>query len=183
MKKNVLLRIYLFSIILILHSCNTVTPQADYQSLVRASTRLGMDIDYADNHALYMEASQWIGVPYRSGGNTKKGTDCSGLAGRLYEKVYQIKLERSSSAQMRACPIRVAKKELQEGDLVFFSSPRSKNKVGHVGVYLKNGRFIHASVSYGVIISSLNEPYYRAHWIAGGRLQNIRNKPLQTAKK
>ena len=66
---------------------------------------------------------------------------------------------------------KVAKRNLREGDLVFFTSSRSKNKVAHVGIYLKNGKFIHSSTSKGVIVSNLNENYYTKHWISGGRIR------------
>ena len=66
---------------------------------------------------------------------------------------------------------KVARRNLREGDLVFFSSRKSRRKVAHVGIYLKDGKFVHASTSQGVIVSSLNEPYYRTHWISGGRVR------------
>lgn len=151
-------------------SCRVSAPQLDYQALARASIRLGMDIGFEDNHALYLNAAEWIGVPYRSGGNSKRGVDCSGLTTQLYHAVYHHKLPRSSKEQMSQCK-KVSRRKLHAGDLVFFSSPRSRKKVTHVGIYLKNDRFIHASSTQGVIISSLTEPYYQKHWICGGRLK------------
>lgn len=64
---------------------------------------------------------------------------------------------------------KVSKRNLREGDLVFFHNGRKKRIASHVGIYLKNNKFIHASTSRGVIISSLNEDYYRKHWLSGGR--------------
>lgn len=129
-----------------------------------------MDIDYKDNHQLYLEAANWIGVPYRAGGTTKRGTDCSGLTSQIYKKVYNKKLKRSTEEQMKQAS-RVGQSNLQEGDLVFFSSRNSRKKVAHVGIYLKDGKFIHASSSRGVIVSSLNESYYKQHWMRGGRIK------------
>lgn len=151
-----------------LTSCRTTTPKVDYKALAKASVRLGMDIELKDNHALYNEASGWLGTPYRSGGSSKTGTDCSGLASQIYQKVYRIRLPRTSDAQFNKSN-KVAKSNLREGDLVFFTSARSGKRVAHSGIYLKNGKFIHASSSRGVIVSSLNEEYYRKHWKAGGR--------------
>lgn len=151
-----------------LSSCRTTAPKVDYKALAKASIKLGMDIDLEDNHALYTEVSGWLGTRYRSGGSSKNGTDCSGLASQVYQKVYRIRLPRTSEAQYNNSN-KVAKRNLREGDLVFFTSNRSGKKVAHSGIYLKDGKFIHASSSRGVIISSLNENYYRTHWKSGGR--------------
>ena len=86
----------------------------------------------------------------------------------IYKKVYHTKLSRSTDGQKKESN-KVAKRNLREGDLVFFTSNRSGKKVAHVGIYLKEGKFIHASTTRGVIVSQLNEPYYTKHWISGGR--------------
>ena len=109
-----------------------------------------------------------MGVPYRTGGESKRGTDCSGLTCQIYKKVYHTKLSRNTEGQKKESS-KVAKRNLREGDLVFFTSSRSGRKVAHVGIYLKDGKFIHASTSQGVIVSRLDEPYYTKHWISGGR--------------
>ena len=69
----------LTGLIFILSSCRTSAPRLDYQALARASILLGVDINMEDNHKLYLESAEWIGVPYRGGGDSKRGTDCSGL--------------------------------------------------------------------------------------------------------
>ena len=66
---------------------------------------------------------------------------------------------------------KIARRNLREGDLVFFTSRSSRKKVAHVGIYLKDGKFIHASTSQGVIVSSLKEKYYTQHWLCGGRVK------------
>lgn len=164
------LHLILLSIIpLLLGSCRSLPVQYNYQELARASIRLGIDIDMKDNHALYIEAASWIGVPYRNGGTNKRGVDCSGLTSTIYKNVYRKKLERSSEEQRQKDCHHVTKRQLQEGDLVFFHNGRKKKKAAHVGIYLKNGKFIHASTSRGVIISQLNEDYWQKHWLSGGR--------------
>lgn len=76
----------LFGLCLILSSCGTRAPRVDYRELARAAVRLEMDIDADDNHRLYVEVADWIGVPYRHGGSTHRGTDCSGFTSAVYKK-------------------------------------------------------------------------------------------------
>ncbi|WP_291530725.1 C40 family peptidase [Bacteroides sp. UBA939] len=170
MRKYLIYIVALTGLALGLSSCRTSTPRLDYKVLAKASDRLGMEIDRKDNHALYIAAAEWIGVPYRSGGNSKRGTDCSGMVSQLYKKVYNISLSRSTDGQLKESS-KVSRRKLREGDLVFFTSRASKKKVAHVGIYLKNGKFVHASTSNGVIVSNLREQYYTKHWLRGGRIK------------
>ena len=170
MKVRLNILFILMGLAAILSSCRTSAPRLDYQALARASILLGVDINLEDNHKLYLEAADWIGAPYRGGGDSKKGTDCSGFVYQIYKKVYRIQVPRNSE-ELKDKSYKVAKRNLKEGDLVFFSSSRSRKKVAHVGIYLKNGRFIHSSTSRGVIVSRLGEDYYSRHWISGGRIR------------
>lgn len=170
MRSNLLYISALLGLVLCFSSCRSVTPKLDYKALARASVRLGVDIGLEDNHKLYLEAAEWMGVPYRVGGDSKRGTDCSGMTAQIYRKVYRTKLSRSTDGQKKESN-KVAKRNLREGDLVFFTSSRSGRKVAHVGIYLKDGKFIHASTSRGVVVSQLKEPYYTKHWISGGRIR------------
>lgn len=170
MKVRLNILFILMGLAAVLSSCRTSAPRLDYQALARASILLGVDINLEDNHKLYLEAADWIGAPYRGGGDSKKGTDCSGLVYQIYKKVYRIQVPRNSE-ELKDKSYKVAKRNLKEGDLVFFSSSRSRKKVAHVGIYLKNGRFIHSSTSRGVIVSRLGEDYYSRHWISGGRMR------------
>ena len=153
----------------LLGSCRTITLRYDYQELAKASVRLGIDIEMKDNHALYVESASWLGVPYRGGGNTRQGVDCSGLTSAIYSKVYRKELERNSDDQRKKDCKKVKKGKLREGDLVFFHNGRKKKHATHVGIYLKDRKFIHASTSRGVIISTLDEDYWKRHWLSGGR--------------
>ena len=152
--------IALTGLIFCLSSCHTAAPRLDYKALAQASVRLGMDIGL----------TEWIGTPYRAGGNSKHGTDCSGLVSQLYKKTYRIRLSRSTDSQLKESN-RIARRNLREGDLVFFTSRASRKKVAHVGIYLKDGKFVHASTGQGVIVSSLKEDYYTKHWLCGGRVK------------
>ena len=127
-----------------------------------------MDIELTDNHKLYVNAAEWIGTPYRAGGDSRHGTDCSGLVSQLYKKTYRMRLSPITDGQLKESN-KIARRNL--GDLVFFTSRSSRKKVAHVGIYLKDGKFIHASTSQGVIVSSLKEKYYTQHWLCGGRVK------------
>ena len=152
-------------------SCGSHRLDYDFRELAVAAIRLDMDIDLDDNHRLYIEASRWIGTPYRYGGKTVKGVDCSGLASSIYRTVYGKKLSKSAEEQRDKDCMKVLKKNLREGDLVFFHDGSKGKRASHVGIYLKDGRFIHASSSVGVVVSSLNEKYYSKHWLQGGRVK------------
>ena len=154
--------------LLLLAGGRSAAPNLEYRALVRASSRLGLEIEASDNHRLYLEAASWLGTPYRAGGISKRGTDCSGLSMQLYRTVYGLSLPHNTALQLKACR-RVRRHKLREGDLVFFKSPSSGRRVAHVGVYLKGGKFIHASSSRGVMVSSLREAYYKRYWLRGGR--------------
>lgn len=170
MKKILFQTLALCGLIISLSSCHTSAPRLDYKALAKASVRLGVDINMTDNHYLYINAAEWIGTPYRAGGDTKRGTDCSGLVSQLYRKVYRTRLSRSTDGQLKESN-KISRRNLREGDLVFFTGRNSRKKVGHVGIYLKNGKFIHASTSRGVIVSDLKEKYYTQHWLCGGRVR------------
>ena len=159
----------LLTLPLLLGSCRSIAPAYNYQEIARASVRLSIDIDMKDNHALYVESSNWMGVPYRNGGTTRQGVDCSGLTSAIYKKVYRKNLERSSDEQRKKDCRKVNKRKLKEGDLVFFHNGRKKKHATHVGIYLKEDKFIHASTSRGVSIGNLNEDYWEKHWLSGGR--------------
>lgn len=86
MKKLLSHLLVLGTLAMLLASCGTSAPRYNYKELARASIRLNMDIDMKDNHQLYVESAAWLGVPYRGGGNSKRGVDCSGLTSHLYKK-------------------------------------------------------------------------------------------------
>ena len=110
------------------------------------------------NVALYNFIDKWLGVKYVYGGTTKAGVDCSGFANILYQEVYQKTLPRSSSDIAKQLK-NTSKNNLSEGDILVFDIDGKKNS--HVGIYLMNNKFVHSSTSKGVIISSLELPYYQ----------------------
>lgn len=110
--------------------------------------------------ALYQQFSEWRGVPYRLGGVSKKGVDCSALVQITYRDAFSVDLPRSTWDLARVgTPVKP--EDRRSGDLVFFKIGLWDN---HVGIYLENGRFMHASASQGVMISSLQEPYWQQRY-------------------
>jgi lipoprotein Spr len=120
------------------------------------------------NLVLYRFIDDWYGVPYKYGGKSQDGVDCSGLTSILYAKVYERSVSGSSASIWKLCT-EVPSGELKEGDLVFFKI--GSDKISHIGIYLHNNRFVHASVHKGVMISSLKEAYYQNYFYKGGRIK------------
>jgi lipoprotein Spr len=126
-------------------------------------------VEELTNQRLLAFMDQWYGVPYHYGGTNMGGIDCSAFACQLISDVYNVnQLPRISSDQYKATR-RISKKELREGDLVFFHTMGKGSRVTHVGIYLYNNRFVHASVA-GVQISDLGEGYYLQHYVGAGRI-------------
>jgi lipoprotein Spr len=110
---------------------------------------------------------EWYGAPYRYGGYSKSGIDCSAFTASLLSGVYRIIIPRTVKEQYEA-GIQIQKEELLEGDLIFFNIQGS---ISHVGVYLMNNKFIHASTTNGVIINDLNDDYYNKKYIGARRFK------------
>jgi cell wall-associated NlpC family hydrolase len=117
--------------------------------------------------ALLLDAVSFLGVPYKYGGNSKEGVDCSGLTCNVYESAVRKKLPRSAKEQYQT-GTSVDKNELQFGDLVFFNTTGSRPS--HVGIYIEDDLFVHASVVSGVTISSLESTYYKNRFVGARRI-------------
>ena len=111
-------------------------------------------------------AEEWQGVPYRYGGVNKEGVDCSALVQQAYRKIYEIKAPRDSRSQFKWCT-KIPRRKLKWGDLLFFTI--ESKEITHVGIYLYNGWFLHASSSKGVMMSRLDEKYFSKYFYASGR--------------
>lgn len=137
------------------------------------SQKLGIEIGKDDNLALYKEVANWLGVPYRYGGSNKNGVDCSGLVCQIYLTVYDKKLHRSSANIYDKNCRKIKKSQLETGDLVFFATGKSRSKVNHVGIYLKDRKFVHSSSSRGVVISNIDEKYFVRTYVSCGRVEYL----------
>jgi len=111
---------------------------------------------------LMVQYQEWKGTRYRMGGLSKSGVDCSGFALLTFRNQFGIELPRSTYEQNKLGQ-EIKPDQLQAGDLVFFHTGRNN----HVGIYLQDNQFLHASTRAGVKISSLSEPYWkRRYWKA-----------------
>lgn len=127
-------------------------------TLDQIATLLEVSPKTLKNEKLYELIIDWYGTPYSLGNQSKKGIDCSGFTQMVYKEIYDKELPRRSKDMGELIKRKYAK-DLDEGDLVFFSFGGS-NEINHVGIYLHNNKFVHASTKRGVIISDLTEPWY-----------------------
>ena len=145
---------------------------------------LGVELAHTENKSLLQTITNWLGTPYSYGANSRRGTDCSGFVSQVFKKVYGITLKRSSRS-MFSTVRRVARPNMQAGDLVFFR--HGKGVIYHVGIYLKDGKFAHAACNGGVMVSSLHQAYYQHNFYAAGRVAGTENfspdaTPAETAE-
>ena len=120
--------------------------------------------------ALVREAESWLGTPYKYGGNDRNGVDCSGFVLRVYKDALGISLPRTSREQRDFCPY-VSTGALYPGDLLFFSSDSSRDRVTHVGIFMGDNLMIHASSSRGVIVTDITTSYYQRNYMGGGQVE------------
>ena len=172
--KKIILAIALFTSVLAAQAQTKTVPTPvtekaeEQESLAKdyLSQIMGVAMSATSNLKLFNFVYDWIGTPYRLGGGSKKGIDCSGFTKQLYSQVFNLDIKRNSR-DIFSMVNPVKKDELKEGDLVFFKI-RSRS-ISHVGIYLGNDRFAHAS-SKGVAVSSLDDAYYSRYFYKGGRV-------------
>ncbi len=111
----------------------------------------------------------WLGTPYHFGGTTRRAIDCSAFVLTMFKNAGNIRLPRTARVQYASVGIKIDREHLQFGDIIFFHTQRYAY-VSHVGIYLGDDLFAHASSKYGVTISSLNSHYYSKRFIGGRRI-------------
>lgn len=134
----------------------------------RYATKMEVEKSAIRNISLYLFLDGWLGTPYLYAGKDKNGIDCSGFVSRLYEEVYRKDIF-GSAASLQSVTTTVVKDDLKEGDLLFFNTRGTR--ISHVGVFLQNGFFVHASIYRGITINHLDETYYQRTFRKAGRVR------------
>lgn len=127
---------------------------------------LDENVESMNNLVFLQFIEEWFGTRYQYGGATKNGIDCSAFTCALENSVFGKTIPRTSREQFEQSQ-KIPAERLQAGDLVFFNT---RGGVSHVGIYVSNNKFVHASTSYGVTISDLNDDYYKRRFVGAGRL-------------
>ncbi|MCW3124099.1 MAG: glycoside hydrolase [Flavipsychrobacter sp.] len=144
-------------------------PEETDSLITRYAQMIAMNPKDMSNLPLYRFVDEWYGTAYKWGGTDIDGIDCSGFSQKLYEDIYGVDLLRTVRMQHRSCDRIKHVEDAVQGDLVFFRIRRFR--ISHVGVYLANGYFVHASSSHGVVISNMNDRYWHRRYAGCGRIE------------
>jgi lipoprotein Spr len=151
---------------------NSTHRESDAENLsplqVKYAVLLSTQAEEVKNTKMFDFIDDWYGTPYRLGGTTKKGVDCSAFSQFLFASVYGLSIPRTAREQYNLTN-RISRTELKEGDLIFFNT---HGGISHVGVYLQNNKFVHASTSGGVMISDIFDEYWVRRFVGVGRLKD-----------
>jgi lipoprotein Spr len=151
------------------HTVNT----SNFSELqLKYSSLLGTEPDQIETTELLKSVDDWYGTKYKMGGTSKTGIDCSAFVQIVYLTAFGVAVPRTAFEQFKASN-RISATAMKEGDLVFFNTTGG---VSHVGIYLRNNKFIHASSARGVTVSDLFDPYYLKRFLGVGRIE----KPMGT---
>ena len=152
------------------------TKKVDISEILRkysTTTDKNVNADKSDNREkILMEIIKYLDTPYKYGGNTKRGIDCSAFTKAVYEKALSVDLERSARQQYHEGEVVEGKTNLEFGDLVFFNT-RRRVRPGHVGIYIGDHLFAHASSSNGVTVYSLEDAYYARRYMGARRIVDM----------
>lgn len=153
-------------------------PDASAEQAIPGTFPAGAGCYSLDESLLREEVQECLGIPYRRGGSTAAGMDCSGFSKHIYSRLFGVELPHKASEQYRLGIFRDTSREtLQMGDLIFF---KKKNNIEHVGVYLSDGKFVHAVGGKGVVISSLENPFWKSLLAGSRRLVGLRKDKLRS---
>lgn len=142
--------------------------------LNKYASMIGLMPRSMSNYILYKFIDDWYGVKYSYGGTDKSGIDCSAFVQKCYEEVFCTELVRTARDQFHSCRMIWDIDNLIEGDLVFFRT--HGKRISHVGIYLANNFFVHASTTGGVMISSLADTYWSKRFAGAGKISKGKGK-------
>lgn len=135
---------------------------------LKYSIKMDIAVEEINNIPLLEKIDEWWGTPYALGGSSKRGVDCSYFTLDVMNAIYNTSLKRTAAEQYEQSE-KIDWTELKEGDLIFFKTDGSRS-ISHVGIYMTNNKFAHASTSQGVTISDLSEPYWQRRLYSLGRV-------------
>ena len=178
-KKKFLLLVSLTLVVVLANSCKTHkgSTSKDPEKTSISKTKkiqskyaiiLKTDESKIENIKLYSFIDEWYGVPYKYGGKNKNGIDCSNFTSVLFSNVYSKEIIGPSASIFNMCKV-ISKSNLEEGDLVFFKI--EGDNISHIGIYLQNNKFVHATTKKGVMIDDLDEAYYKKYFYKAGRIK------------
>lgn len=144
----------------------TAIDAAKWEEITNICVELKIPANPEANLDLLIFTLDWRGTPYCYGGSSKECTDCSGFTSNAYKAIYEKNIPRVSR-DIYANSMPISKYSLYQGDLVFFATAGGQ-RITHVGIYLWDGYFAHASSSKGVTISNLRQGYYKKTFVSGG---------------
>ena len=141
----------------------------DVDNFIRTNnTATNSSVTLSDREKMMMEIVKYLNTPYQYGGNNKNGIDCSAFTQNVFQKAIRFNLPRTASQQYNN-GVKISNlNSLQFGDLVFFNTTKDRFP-GHVGIFLGENLFAHASFSNGVTVSSLNSSYFKSRYVGGRR--------------
>jgi cell wall-associated NlpC family hydrolase len=150
----------------------TIEKDSDKSKIVANIEKLkSFNIALTPREKILLEIIKFLDTPYQYGGKTGDGMDCSAFTGIVYKNSMSIDLPRSSREQYKVGDD-IDKDELKFGDLVFFNTTR-RSKPGHVGIFIGENQFVHASRKLGVTVSSLDDAYYKKRYMGARRIDQI----------
>ena len=168
MSRSLLLLVFLSLLV----ACGSIRPAPRYTDSTNtgAVVRELEERRHATPSRLARVVDSYLGIPYKWGGTTRQGMDCSAFARAIYRETYGIELPRTSKQMYQLGQKISVQHTLKPGDLVFFKDTYSGPGVSHVGVYVGAGRFAHASSSQGGIITGLDSSYFKKRYAGARRI-------------
>ena len=135
---------------------------------LKYSIQMDIAVEEINNIPLLQKIDDWWGTPYVLGGSSRRGVDCSYFTLDVMNAIYNTNLKRTAAEQYTQSE-KIDWSDLKEGDLIFFKTDGSRS-ISHVGIYMTNKKFAHASTRQGVTISDLSEPYWQKRLYSLGRV-------------